>query len=103
MQRHREQGITFGILSITLIAMAIVLVLALIKIYLSNRIYHESRQTHLIEQEVAALREENTILHMRVEKLQYKSQIADTIFSLDETLPQDGDASDNPAQKEPQP
>jgi cell division protein FtsL len=85
MASTKERGITVGILSIALIAMAIVLVLALIKIHLSNRIYYESRQTHLLEQEVAALKEENTLLQMRVEKLKYKSQIADTIFTIDET------------------
>jgi cell division protein FtsL len=103
MQRHRGQGITLGILSIALITMAIALVLALIKIYLSNRIYHESRQVYLLEREVAALEEENTLLHMRVEKLQYKSQIADTIFSMDNTQPQGRDPLENPIRKEPLP
>jgi cell division protein FtsL len=86
MEKAKEHGITFGVLTITLIAMAIVLVLALVKINLSNRIYYESRQINLLEQEVAALKEERALLHMRVEKLKYKSQIADTIFTLDETL-----------------
>jgi len=86
MHKDTEQGISFGVLSIVLVAMAIVLVLALIKIYLSNRIYVESRQAHLLEQEVAALREENTLLNMRVEKLKYKSQISDTIFTMEETM-----------------
>jgi cell division protein FtsL len=85
MRKERERGITLGALTIVLIAMSIILVLALIKIYLSNRIYFESRLTHMLEQEVAALREENTLLQMRVEKLKYKSQISDTIFSLDES------------------
>ncbi len=84
MRDGKEQGISFGILTIVLTAMAIVLVLALIKIYLSNRIYVESREAHLLEQEVAALKEENTLLNMRVEKLKYKSQISDTIFTIEE-------------------
>ncbi len=85
MASTKERGITIGILSIALISMAIILALALIKIHLSNRIYYESRQTHLLEQEVAALKEENALLQMRVEKLKYKSQITDTIFTIDET------------------
>ncbi len=84
MRDGKEQGISFGILTIVLTAMAIVLILALIKIYLSNRIYVESRKAHLLEQEVAALKEENTLLNMRVEKLKYKSQISDTIFTIEE-------------------
>ena len=87
MPKRKEHGITFGALTITLIAMAIFLAMALIKIYLNNQIYYESRRIHSLEQEVAALKEEKTLLKMRVEKLQYKSQIADTIFTLDEPQP----------------
>jgi len=83
MKKDADQGISLGALSIVLIAMSIVLVLALIKIYISNRIYSESRLTHMLEQEVAALKEQNPLLQMRVEKLQYKSQISDTIFTLE--------------------
>ena len=84
MTSRKERGITFGVLSIALIAMTIILLLALIKIYMSNRIYYESRQTNLLERQAAALKEENALLRMRVEKLKYKSQITDTIFTLDE-------------------
>jgi len=87
MNLPNHRGISIGVLAIALITMAILLVLALIKIYLSNHIYYESRQVHALEQQVAALKEENTLLHMRVEKLQYKSQISDTIFTLDDTTP----------------
>jgi cell division protein FtsL len=84
MQTHRERGISFGVLTVVLTAMAIVLLLALVKIYLSHRIYYESRRINNLEREVAALREENTLLHMRVEKLKYKTQVTDTIFTLEE-------------------
>ena len=89
MKHDSHRGISGGVLAVTLIAMAILLVLALIKIYLSNHIYYESREIHALEQQVAALKEENTLLQMRVEKLQYKSQISDTIFTLDETPTQE--------------
>lgn len=92
MTSPQERGITLGVLSIALIAMAIVLILALVKIYLSNRIYYESRQTNRLERQVAALKEENALLHMRVEKLKYKSQIADTIFTIEDD-PQPDQAS----------
>jgi len=79
-----EKGITLGILSIAIISMAIILIMALIKIYLSNRIYHISKEINLIEREVAALKEEQSILQMNVEQLRYKNRITDTIFSMDE-------------------
>jgi hypothetical protein len=93
MKPNNPRGITIGTLGVALTAMAIILVLALIKIYLSNRIYMQSRHVHFLEQQVAALKEENLMLQMRVEKLRYKNQIADTIFTLeDDPLPED----DNP-------
>jgi cell division protein FtsL len=81
---QREKGITFSLLSIALISMVIILILALMKVYLSNQIYHESRKVNIIEAEVLALKEENNILQMNVEQLKYKSRIEDTIFNIDE-------------------
>jgi len=81
---HGEKGITLGLLSATLIAMAIILILALVKVYLSNQVYLVSRKIGLIESEVSALKEEQGILKMRVEQLRYKNKITDTIFSMEE-------------------
>jgi len=83
MKKTPPRGITAGTLSITLIAMAIVLILAVAKIYLSNRIYYKSRHINSLAGEVAALKEENSILRMHVEQLKYKSEITDTIFAMD--------------------
>jgi len=82
--QHKEKGISLGILSIAMVSMAIILILALMKVYLSNQIYHESKKINLIEAEVAALKEEHSILQMNVEQLKYKSRITDTIFSMEE-------------------
>ncbi len=82
--KHKEKGITLGVLSIAIISMVIILILALMKVYLSNQIYHESKQINLIEAEVAALKEEHSILQMNVEQLKYKNKITDTIFSMEE-------------------
>jgi len=79
-----DKGITLGTLSISIISMSIILILALIKIYLSNHIYYKSREINHIEAEVAALREEHRILQMNVEELKYKGEVTDTIFSMDE-------------------
>jgi len=81
---RKENGISFGLLAITMLSMIIVLILAMLKIYLSDQIYHESRSINVLESEVAALREENNILNMKVEKLRYKGEISDTIFSLED-------------------
>ena len=81
---RKEKGISLGILSIAILSMAIILILALIKVYLSNQIYHESKEINLIEAEVAALKEEHSILQMNVEQLKYKNRITDTIFSMEE-------------------
>lgn len=80
----KEKGITLSLLSITLISMAIILILAFLKVKLSNQIYFQSRKLRIIEAEVAALKEENNILQMNVQKLKYKNRITDTIFSMDE-------------------
>ena len=82
--QQKEKGITLGILSIAMISMAIILILALMKVYLSNQIYHESKEINHIEAEVTALKEEHNILQMNVEQLKYKNQITDTIFSMEE-------------------
>ncbi|WP_456456791.1 hypothetical protein [Nitratifractor sp.] len=84
MSRRPPRGITPGTLAIALIAMTIVVMLAGVKIYLSNRIYYESRALNKLDAEVAALREENSILKTNVERLKYKTEVTDTIFSLDD-------------------
>ena len=84
MKKRKPRGITVGTLSIALIAMTIVVMLAVVKIYLSNQIYYESRAINNLAAEVAALREENSILRTHVERLKYKSEITDTIFTMDE-------------------
>lgn len=81
--KNQERGVTLGLLIITIISMCIILILAMLKIYLSNQIYHQSRNINILEAEVAALKEENNILHMKVEKLRYKGEISDTIFSIE--------------------
>ena len=85
MKRRRPRGITGGTLSIALIAMTIVVILALVKVYLSNRIYRESRAINNLSTEVAALKEEQSILRLHVQRLKYKIRIADTLFSLEES------------------
>ena len=75
-------GITFGMTSVVLMAMSIVLILALIKIYLSNQIYYESKRVNKMKREVSALKAEAVMLQQNVEALKFKDQVTDTIFVI---------------------
>jgi cell division protein FtsL len=77
-------GITFGMVSVILMSMTIVLILTLIKIYLSNQIYYESKHVNKIYQQVEALKAENMILKQNVEALKFKNRVSDTIFDINE-------------------
>lgn len=77
-------GITFGMISVIVMSIAIVLILTMIKIYLSNKIYYESKVVNNIQQEVEALKAENVILKQNVEALKFKNRVEDTIFIIQE-------------------
>ncbi len=83
MSSSGGEGISVSSLFLAIVIMIIVLMLAIVKIYISNEIYYKSREVNRIEAKVEALRAENSILKMNVEKLKYKSQVTDTIFPLD--------------------
>ena len=76
-------GITFGMVSVIVMAMAIILILATIKIYLSNQIYYESKVVNKIKREVSALKAEHMMLKQSVEALKFKNRVTDTIFTID--------------------
>ncbi len=71
--------------SVVLMSMSIILILTMIKIYLSNQIYYESKKVNKIQREVEALNAENIILKQNVEALKFKNRVADTIFEISET------------------
>jgi len=78
----QTNGITFGMTFVVLMAMSIVLILALIKIYLSNQIYYESKRVNKMQREVSALKAEAVMLQQNVEALKFKDQVTDTIFVI---------------------
>jgi hypothetical protein len=78
----KENGITFGMVVVILMSMSIVLILTMIKIYLSNQIYYESKIVNNMQREVEALKAEGVMLEENVEALKYKNQVADTIFVI---------------------
>ena len=83
-KKKSPNGITFGMVSVILISMTIVLILTLIKIYLSNQIYYESKKVNKIYRQVEALKAEKMILQQNVEALKFKNRVTDTIFVIEE-------------------
>lgn len=84
VKSKNPNGITFGMISVILMSMAIVLILTMIKIYLSNQIYYESKKVNIMQREVEALRAEKIILQQSVEALKFKNRVTDTIFVINE-------------------
>jgi cell division protein FtsL len=83
-QKKEINGITGGMISVIVLTMSIALILGLFKIYLSNRIYFESRKLNKLYREVEILKAENRILEQKIEALTFKQQVADTIFTIDD-------------------
>jgi len=77
-------GITFGMISVVVMSISIILILAMIKIYLSNQIYYESKTVNKMQREVEALKAEKIILQQNVEALKFKNRVTDTIFVINE-------------------
>jgi len=83
-KKSDPNGITFGMISVVFMSMAIVLILTMIKIYLSNQIYYESKKVNKMQREVQALKAEKIILQQSVEALKFKNRVTDTIFDINE-------------------
>ena len=81
-KKSNPNGITFGMISIIFMSMTIVLILTMIKIYLSNQIYYESKTVNKMQREVSALKAEKVILQQSVEALKFKNRVTDTIFVI---------------------
>jgi len=83
-QRKKKipNGITFGMVSVIFIAIAIVLILTSIKTYLSNQIYYESKKVNKMVREVSALKAEQIMLEQSVEASRFKNRVTDTIFTI---------------------
>jgi cell division protein FtsL len=77
-------GITFGMISVVVMTVSIILILTMIKIYLSNQIYYESKKVNKMQREVEALKAEKIILQQNVEALKFKNRVTDTIFVINE-------------------
>ncbi len=86
MNSYKEtKGVSLYSLIIVFIVMSIIVILALAKVYLSNQIYKESRKINSLSTDVAALKEEHSILQLHVQRLKYKIKITDTLFSIEQS------------------
>lgn len=84
-KKSAPNGITFGMVSVILMSVSIVLILTMVKIYLSNQIYYESKSINSTYRAVEALKAENMILKQDVEELKFKNRITDTIFAISDS------------------
>ena len=67
-------------LAIIFIAMFILLVLFMPKIFLRNNIYYISKDINKLHAQHIALKEENKFLDQQLEKMKYKNQINDSLI-----------------------
>jgi len=81
-KKSNPNGITLGMISIIFMSITIVLILTMIKIYLSNQIYYESKIVNKMQREVSTLKAEKIILQQSVEALKFKNRVTDTIFVI---------------------
>ena len=84
-KKSKPNGITLGMISVIIMTVFIVLILTMLKIYLSNQIYYESKNFNKIQREVEALKAENLILKQNVEALKFKNRVTDTIFVINDS------------------
>ena len=76
----KPNGISLGLFFKTIVIMGIVTSLSVIKIYLSNQIYYESRRIDYIQREVSALEEENVMLQNQLQAQKFKNCVSDVNF-----------------------
>ena len=58
----------------------LVLIFVFPKIFIQTQIYFKSREISTLNREHEALKEENRIIHSKVETMLYKSKILDTLY-----------------------
>ena len=81
-KKYKANGITMGMIFLLILSMSFVLLLALIKIYLSNQIYYESKTVNTVQQEVSTLKAQKLMLQQKIEALKFKNKVTDTIFTI---------------------
>jgi len=70
-----ENGVTLGMILITISLSALVLLLTLPNIYLDNQIYYESRALAHLNKVKVTLEEEQVIIKMKLEEINVKENL----------------------------
>jgi len=78
--KREPNGISLGLFFKTIFIMGIVVFFSVIKIYLANQIYYESRRINYIQREVSALEEENVMLQNQLQAQKFKNCVSDVSF-----------------------
>ena len=79
-KNKQPNGVTFKLFFMTILIMGTVISLSVIKIYLANQIYYESRRINYIQRELSALKEENVMLQNQLQAQKFKNCISDVNF-----------------------
>ena len=69
--------------------MGVITIMLLFKVYIANQTYLISRDIQKITANINALKEERNILQLKIEKLKYKNQIIDPLFTYKPKEPTD--------------
>lgn len=73
------ENLTFVKLLIAYFSVALILVIFIPKIYITNKIYYISRDVSDLREELNLLLEENRELKTKLQQIRYKNQIIDNI------------------------
>lgn len=74
-EQNRENGVTLSMILISFSIIALVLLLTLPNIYLDNHIYYESREIAHYQSVKLTLEEEQTIIKIKLEEINYKENL----------------------------
>jgi len=71
----KENGVTGGMVLITIFTLALILLLTLPNIYLDNQIYYESRKIAHYQSIAKTLQEEQELIKKRLEAIKYQDSL----------------------------
>ncbi|NPA27627.1 MAG: hypothetical protein GXN91_01070 [Epsilonproteobacteria bacterium] len=66
-----------------IILIAVITFLLLVKVYIANEIYYLSRDIQKISTKINALKEEQSIVKLKIERLKYKNTISDPLYNYE--------------------
>lgn len=75
-----KQKLDFNYFLYMLLVITFIAVFAFPKIYINQQIYYTSRDIAKLQVEHATLKEENKLIHSKVESIKFKNQVLDTMF-----------------------